>query len=294
MPTCLIALGGNLGQVEQTFDRALAQLAQHSRVHVTGVSSRHSTVPVGQHAGQPFLNAAARLQTDLPALDLLDELQRIETALGRTRELRWGPRTLDLDLICYGQEQIDVPRLQVPHPACWYRRFVLDPLAELAPEFVHPAKQVTFQVLHARLLPRPFRLQLAGGSNVQRRQAVTRLSADFPNVEIADWNMVDWNCAEWNNADSNATDGSAAKADAVEWDTVDGGPLPHLIAWLGPQQQSADTPTPIGSEMHDAPRSRPCTFEDLPLLPRLDISLGMGGDKEVVTVLHDILTAALG
>ena len=123
MPRCHIALGGNLGDVEETFHWALARLGGTDPSTVTRVSSVFRTRPVGPHAGGEFTNAAAEIETDLEPLALLDLLQDLERRAGRTPGEHWGPRPLDLDLIFYADQMIDMPRLRVPHPACWYRRF---------------------------------------------------------------------------------------------------------------------------------------------------------------------------
>src|SRR5262245_21273994 len=125
MPHCLIALGGNLGAVERSFEGALQRLADAPRCALVAASRLHRTAAVGTDAGPEFLNAAAEVATELAPLELLDLLQSIERDFGRIRGTHWGPRTLDLDLLFYGSEIIDLPRLVVPHPAVWHRRFVL-------------------------------------------------------------------------------------------------------------------------------------------------------------------------
>lgn len=163
MTTSLISMGGNLGNVAQTIDEALQRLQRTPGIDLIKSSSLHRTKPVGADAGAEFVNAAAMLETSLTAHELLDRLLAIEAELGRVRTIHWGPRTLDLDLILFGNEIInDPPRLRVPHPACWYRRFVLDPLTEIAPQFVHPEKRTTFAELRGRLLVRPLVVSILG------------------------------------------------------------------------------------------------------------------------------------
>lgn len=165
MTTSLISMGGNLGDVAQTIEEALKRLQQTPGIDVINRSSLHRTKPVGADAGTEFINAAAMLETSLTASELLDRLLAVESELGRVRTIHWGPRTLDLDLIFFGNEIIhEPPRLQVPHPASWYRRFVLDPIAEIAPQFVHPEKQVSVVELQRRLLARPLSVWLIGDS----------------------------------------------------------------------------------------------------------------------------------
>ena len=120
---------------------ALEQLGAEREIEVVAVSSMRETDPVG-FAGQPrFVNAAAAIETDLPARDLLERLLAIERRLGRTREgPRFGPRTIDLDVLLYGDEEIDEPGLEVPHPRLHERLFALEPLAELDPALVVPGR----------------------------------------------------------------------------------------------------------------------------------------------------------
>jgi len=134
-----VGLGSNLGDREATLRRALDLLGE--RVAVVAVSSFRETEPWG-FADQPwFLNAVAAVETDAPPRDLLDELLAVERELGRTRDgPRFGPRTVDLDLLLYGDEVVDEPELTVPHPRLHERRFALEPLAELVPALVVPRR----------------------------------------------------------------------------------------------------------------------------------------------------------
>lgn len=187
MVPCYVALGGNVGGVGDTFADALTLLRDHPRIRVLNISSTHTTRAVGSHAGGDYLNAAAALETDLAPEALLDVLQDVETRLGRIREVHWGPRTLDLDLLFYGSQQIDTPRLRVPHPAAWYRRFVLDPLVEIAPEFIHPVKQATIAELQLRLcVPAPS-IALAGATADVRIALLSRLRPEFPKIAFSEW-----------------------------------------------------------------------------------------------------------
>jgi len=189
MPRCYLAFGGNSGDVAQTFTDCLDELARTPGVTRGRVSKFHRTEPVGTEAGDAFLNAASEIVTDLPPLALLDLLQRLELKHGRTREKHWGPRTLDLDLIFYGDEIIEEPRLTVPHPACWYRRFVLDPLAEIAAEVTHPVKEITVDELRERLLVRPLRIELCGGTAMERQELIAALSGEFPDIRFEQFSV---------------------------------------------------------------------------------------------------------
>lgn len=184
MTTCLIGLGGNVGNVPQTIVGALQALSQSPGVRVERWSSLYRTVPVGPDAGGEFVNAAAVLETTLSPQELLGCLLSVENGFGRKREVVWGPRTLDLDLLFFGDEIInDLPMLQVPHSGCWYRRFVLDPLFELVPEFVHPEKRQTIAELRARLLARPFRLEVLDLAR-SVDPILRSLQSQFPDSEL--------------------------------------------------------------------------------------------------------------
>jgi 2-amino-4-hydroxy-6-hydroxymethyldihydropteridine diphosphokinase len=177
--TCWIALGGNLGDVAATFAAALTRLQRSGGVQVVRRSRLYDTTPIGRAAGSRFLNAAAELRTTLEPLALLDRLQEMETNLGRIRDVRWGPRTIDLDLLLWGEEVIETPRLTVPHPGLWYRRFMLDPLAEIAPQAWHPVFRLSIAEMRERLLPRPLPLAVLG-PEPEAAEFYRQLAARFP------------------------------------------------------------------------------------------------------------------
>ena len=141
MTLAFVGLGANLGDRETTLRSALERLSAEPRVELVAVSSFRDTAPIGI-ADQPrFLNAAAAVETTLSAHDLLDRLLAIERRLGRTREgPRFGPRTIDLDLLLYGDERIQEEGLEVPHPRLHERLFALEPLADLEPDLVVPGR----------------------------------------------------------------------------------------------------------------------------------------------------------
>ena len=134
-----IGLGGNLGDREGYLRRAVALLASDPDVDLVAVSRFRETDPVGFRDQPRFLNGAVAVETDLLARELLERLLAIERTLGRERGgPRFGPRTVDLDLLVYGPQTIDEPGLTVPHPRLAERRFALEPLAELEPELTLP------------------------------------------------------------------------------------------------------------------------------------------------------------
>ena len=138
MTVAYVGLGANVGPREVTLLRAVDLLAEEDEVDVLAVSQLRETDPVGMVDQPRFLNGAARIDTSLSPGALLELLLRIEQSLGRVREERWGPRTVDLDLLVYGDQTVDEPGLRVPHPRLYERRFALEPLAELDPELVVP------------------------------------------------------------------------------------------------------------------------------------------------------------
>jgi len=137
MITVYIALGTNVGEREANLLQAL-RLLPESGVHIRRVSNIYETEPVDYLDQEWFLNMVLEAQTELDALDLLGALRVIETRMGSKKAFVKGPRKIDLDLLLYGNETIDTPELQVPHPRMLERKFVLIPLAEIAPNLRHP------------------------------------------------------------------------------------------------------------------------------------------------------------
>ncbi|MDN3429141.1 2-amino-4-hydroxy-6-hydroxymethyldihydropteridine diphosphokinase [Microbacterium sp. APC 3898] len=128
-----LSLGSNMGDRFEMLRQAVAQLVEHPAVTVTRISSLYETDPVGYTDQEPFLNMVVQLETELTALALLDVCQKIEQNLNRKRLVRWGPRTIDLDILLYNQDRIETDRLTVPHPRMNERAFVLIPLLEIDP-----------------------------------------------------------------------------------------------------------------------------------------------------------------
>jgi 2-amino-4-hydroxy-6-hydroxymethyldihydropteridine diphosphokinase len=177
----LIGLGSNLGDRRANLDLAVAALSGTSGVAVRAVSSYHETRPVGGPSGQgPFLNAAALLDTTLDPFALLARLQAIEAEAGRVRTVRWGERTLDLDLLIHGTRFLTGPELTLPHPRMAVRRFVIAPAAEVAPDLTHTPSGLTIRELLTLLDRRPSYLALAGPPSPLKREGFQRLLETLP------------------------------------------------------------------------------------------------------------------
>lgn len=144
MGNTLIALGGNVGDVRATFPKAISNILGMAQATLLARSSDYRTPPWGEEAQEPFINACIEVETSLDPHALLFTLHKIEKRFGRdrAREQRWGPRTLDLDLLAYDDAVINQPDLTLPHPRLFERAFVLVPLAEIAPDRVIAGRSV--------------------------------------------------------------------------------------------------------------------------------------------------------
>lgn len=159
MTRVYIALGANLEDPKTQLDNATTALSALARGNSLKVSPYYCSAPMGNVAQPDYVNAVVSFETDLAPLVLLDALQQIENTQGRVRKERWGPRTLDLDLLLYGDEIIDEPRLKVPHYGMKERSFVLVPLAAIAPDLILPCKTALGSLISANILAE---LQLLG------------------------------------------------------------------------------------------------------------------------------------
>jgi 2-amino-4-hydroxy-6-hydroxymethyldihydropteridine diphosphokinase len=146
--TVYLSLGSNLGDRAKNLQDAIAALG-HAGVEIARVSSVYETEPV-DYLEQPwFLNCAVEAETELGALELLHALREIETQMGSKKLVAKGPRLIDMDILLYGDEVIGTPELQVPHPRMHLRRFVLEPLAEIAPNMQHPVSHLSISQMLA-------------------------------------------------------------------------------------------------------------------------------------------------
>jgi 2-amino-4-hydroxy-6-hydroxymethyldihydropteridine diphosphokinase len=152
MEQVLIGLGSNLGDSVQICLAAIERLNNQPHVRVLGRSSLYRTKPLLLTEQPWFINGVVLCETDLDPEALLDVIHRIESDFGRNRGIRWGPRKLDLDLLAFGDQEINLPSLKVPHPRLHERRFVLEPLLELVPEWVHPTLKVPARRLLERIV----------------------------------------------------------------------------------------------------------------------------------------------
>ena len=144
MTEALLGLGGNVGDVPATIDRAIALFADGERTRLVARSSNYRTPPWGVTDQPPFINCAIAVETSLSPRALLERALEVERALGRDRlrEQRWGPRTIDIDLLAYGDRAVDEPALTLPHPRLFERAFVLLPLAEIVPDRMIAGRKV--------------------------------------------------------------------------------------------------------------------------------------------------------
>jgi len=145
MTQVFIALGTNLGERQQNLANAREHINRH--LPILDTSSVHETAPWGFTDQPEFLNQVLRCETALPPHTLLHLLKSIEADIGRTPSFRYGPRLIDLDLVAYGQLILESPRLKIPHPRMHERRFVLAPLVEIAPGWLHPLLNKTAEDL---------------------------------------------------------------------------------------------------------------------------------------------------
>jgi 2-amino-4-hydroxy-6-hydroxymethyldihydropteridine diphosphokinase len=187
MPFCLIGLGSNQGNRQQLLETAVAKIAAEPENRFITVSTWRETTPVGGPPGQPlFLNGALVVETSLTPQEMLTRLQRIEHDLGRRREQRWEQRPIDLDLLLYDDLVLDTPALQVPHPRMAWRRFVLEPSAEVAGAMTHPTTGWTVSRLLQHLNEAPWYVAITGPIAVGKSRLAKRLTKSLSAQLIAE------------------------------------------------------------------------------------------------------------
>jgi 2-amino-4-hydroxy-6-hydroxymethyldihydropteridine diphosphokinase len=145
--TVYLGLGSNVGDREEYIEQAVFLLEKNPNIEVIKRSTIYETEPEGGGQQPPFFNGALEIKTKLTPHKLLDLLQEIEATLGREREIEWGPRTIDIDILLYADEIVSDDKLQIPHPLMHERLFVLKPLKEIAPNLIHPILEKSIEAL---------------------------------------------------------------------------------------------------------------------------------------------------
>jgi 2-amino-4-hydroxy-6-hydroxymethyldihydropteridine diphosphokinase len=181
MSRSFVAFGGNQGHVAKTFRDAALRLERTPGVRIAARSRLYRTAAIGESAGGAYFNAMVAVDTTLEPEELLSVVQSIEDSCGRIRTTHWGPRTLDLDLIAFDAVVLSSPRLTIPHPHDWYRRFVLDPWNDIAPDFVHPVLQESVARMRQRLTARPLPIAVVAEMGEVRGRL-----ASIPGVRIVE------------------------------------------------------------------------------------------------------------
>jgi 2-amino-4-hydroxy-6-hydroxymethyldihydropteridine diphosphokinase len=151
MPTVYIGIGSNLDNREENCKKAIKLLLENG-IQVVKISSMIETEPWGIKEQPKFINIAVMIETGLEPKELLDLLKKIETEMGRLPNIRWGPRIIDLDILLYGSLVLNTPELKIPHPGISERIFVLKPLAEIAPNILHPVLKKSIKTLLDEIL----------------------------------------------------------------------------------------------------------------------------------------------
>ncbi len=255
MATCLISLGANLDDRSRTLEAAIASLEQVDGIHVLAHSRWSETTPAGGPPHQAnFLNGAALLETTLSPKALLDQLHQVENALGRRREVRWGARAIDLDLLLYDDVIVATPQLTVPHPRLAFRRFVLAPCLEIAPEWVHPLIGWRLEECFAHLQKTPRSIAVTCCSS-EPANAVAQLGAQQSDAFFIADPTVAGNRRDAEDDVASAPQRAKVLADAAaeqaEW--VSGfwleppfaaAPRPTLVVWLDEPFSDGNASTP--------------------------------------------------
>ena len=145
--TAFIGIGSNRGNRKENCETAVRIIASHKDTAIIKKSSLYETEAWGEESQDNFLNCVAKIKTGKNVFDFFSLLQQTENKIGKQKEGFWGPRNIDIDLLFFGQEIINEPELKIPHPFLHLRRFVIEPLSEIAPDFIHPTINQSIKVL---------------------------------------------------------------------------------------------------------------------------------------------------
>ena len=145
--TAFIGIGSNRGNRKENCETAVRMIASHKDTEIARRSSLYETEAWGEENQDNFLNCVAKIKTGKNVFDFFSLLQQVEKRIGKQKEVFWGPRKIDIDLLFFGQEIINEPELKVPHPFLHLRRFVIEPLSEIAPDFIHPTINQSIKVM---------------------------------------------------------------------------------------------------------------------------------------------------
>ena len=148
---CYLGLGANLGNREENIKNAISKLSSHPEILIKNRSSMIKTKPYGNIDQPDFINSVIEIDTDLPAETLLSKCLTVENELGRKRNEKWGPRTIDIDILFYNDQIINSQKLTIPHPDLHHRKFVLNSLNEICPDFIHPVLDKSIKELYLEI-----------------------------------------------------------------------------------------------------------------------------------------------
>ena len=171
MPIAFIGIGSNLGNRIENCIRAVEEISNFARI--ISISSIYETEPVDREDQPDFINCAIGIETSLSPFDLLISLQSVENIIGRERIEKWGPRKIDLDIIFYDNLLIETDELIIPHPRAHLRRFVLEPLFEIAPDFIHPNLKISVSELLSNLKDMRRVIKVGGFSTIYPQKSTT-------------------------------------------------------------------------------------------------------------------------
>ena len=191
MATCLIGIGSNLGDRQKSLSVAISKLESHAEISLVAKSRFYSSAPAGGPTDQnEFLNGAILVETSLSPEKMFNFFFSVEDELNRERTVRWGPRTIDLDLLTYDDVVCVSSTLTLPHPRMSFRRFVLEPACEIAPDMVHPILQCSLRTLLDHLDAASNYVAIAGVSGARKSRIANMVSAQTQAVQIADPDRV--------------------------------------------------------------------------------------------------------